>query len=183
MNAQAWGHGELRHDVALPRVVTALMEQLHALRELIAEVGPDLYCARPGRTSGSVGAQVRHTIDHVGALLTARSHGELTYTRRQGGRTVETDPRAAVADIDRLRFELEDLAERTLEQPVRLCVLTHPGAPPTIVTTTLGRELASVLHHTIHHCAIIALLLERFGVPVPERFGYAPGTRLEQAVG
>jgi hypothetical protein len=45
-----------------------------------------------------------------------------------------------------------------------------------VVRSTLGRELAFVASHTIHHFAIVALLLRDMGIGVPARFGYAPST-------
>jgi uncharacterized damage-inducible protein DinB len=43
--------------------------------------------------------------------------------------------------------------------------------------STLARELAFVLAHTVHHQAMIALLLEWQGIHLPsERFGLAPST-------
>ena len=44
------------------------------------------------------------------------------------------------------------------------------------VTTSLARELVFALQHTIHHQAIIAVLLQQVGVQTPARFGYAPAT-------
>jgi uncharacterized damage-inducible protein DinB len=51
-----------------------------------------------------------------------------------------------------------------------------PGEPTATVRSSVGRELAFVVSHTIHHCAVIALLLRDLGVAVPPRFGYAPST-------
>jgi hypothetical protein len=48
--------------------------------------------------------------------------------------------------------------------------------PPTEVETTVGRELAFVLSHTVNHNALIAVMALTLGVPVPDRFGYAPST-------
>jgi len=42
--------------------------------------------------------------------------------------------------------------------------------------STLGRELAFVNSHTIHHQALIAVLLELSGVQVPDHLGLAPST-------
>jgi uncharacterized damage-inducible protein DinB len=44
--------------------------------------------------------------------------------------------------------------------------------------STHARELAFVISHTIHHCALMAVLLAVQGIPVPYRFGYAPSTPL-----
>jgi uncharacterized damage-inducible protein DinB len=42
--------------------------------------------------------------------------------------------------------------------------------------STLARELAFVVSHTIHHQAIIGLLLAVHGHTVPDRFGHSPST-------
>jgi hypothetical protein len=42
--------------------------------------------------------------------------------------------------------------------------------------STFARELAFVVSHTIHHQAIIGLLMAIHGRPVPDRFGHSPST-------
>jgi uncharacterized damage-inducible protein DinB len=54
-------------------------------------------------------------------------------------------------------------------------VLAH-GAAPVAVRSTLARELLFVISHTIHHQALIAVLLSAAGRTVPEAFGLAPST-------
>ena len=43
-------------------------------------------------------------------------------------------------------------------------------------SSTLGRELLFLLSHTIHHYALIDLLLREEGFEVPPDFGMAPST-------
>lgn len=160
----------------LPPAVGALRAHLRSLRDLVGDLDPNTYRATPSRTSGSVGEHIRHCLDHARALLAGSAHDELSYDSRLRGTHLETDPRAAVDEIDRLCFDLEDIDERALERPIRLRAMTHRDVLPTLVATTLGREVAFVIQHTIHHCAIVAILLDRLGVAVPDRFGYAPST-------
>jgi uncharacterized damage-inducible protein DinB len=49
-------------------------------------------------------------------------------------------------------------------------------AEPVEVDTSIGRELAYVLSHTIHHNAIIGAMVKTLGGALPQRFGYAPST-------
>lgn len=168
-------HGTQKREV-LPPVVDALQAHLRSLRDLVDGMNLDAYRATPSRTSGSVGEHVRHCLDHARALVSGASHDELTYDSRLRGTHVETDPRAATDEIDRLCLDLEDVDELTLERPIRLRSITHRDGPATKVATTVGREVAFVIQHTIHHCAIVAILLDGLGVAVPERFGYAPST-------
>jgi len=157
-----------------PAIVRALCGQLWSLRETIAGLTADVYRAPQGRSSGSIGGHVRHCLDHVRALF-ASGH-ELSYDSRLRGTRVETDPAAAIDELDRLLLALEDLDGGSLHAPVGLATLIDHSGPVVRVLTTLGREVAFVLQHTIHHCAIVAVLLERSGIAVGPRFGYAPST-------
>jgi uncharacterized damage-inducible protein DinB len=71
---------------------------------------------------------------------------------------------------------VEDLDDVPFDRPVRLHLVTDANRTGTEVVTTVGREVAYVVQHTIHHCALIAVLLERAGLTPPPRFGYAPST-------
>ncbi len=154
----------------------ALQGQLQCLREVIAPLPPGLFSIAPSAVSGSVGAHVRHCLDHVRALTSTRGSDELTYDSRLRGTAVETDPVAAVHEIDRLCIELEALPAAWLDDSLRLRSLMHADGGYVYVGTTAAREVAFVIQHTIHHAAVIAILLERLGIAVPPEFGYAPAT-------
>ena len=68
------------------------------------------------------------------------------------------------------------LMERQEDGPILLAAVVEHGRPPVAVETSLAREVLFALQHTIHHQAIIALLLHHDGVATPSRFGYAPAT-------
>ena len=153
----------------------ALRHELEALRAAVGGLSPSEYRAAPSRASGSIGAHVRHALDHVRALLTRDPATDLTYDARLRGTAVETDPQAAVDEIDRL---CEDLTGTALGSPERLRVMsmTAPDGQHLRAESSLGRELAFVLSHTIHHAAIVAVLLDWLGRGLPEEFGHAPST-------
>ena len=157
--------------------VGPLRERLGELMRLVMTLPAEVYSSRTARTSGAIGAHVRHVLDHLSALLTVKPAGVLSYDHRTRGTAVETMPSAAVREMMRLDAALERWSERRLDEPVAVeCLLTHDGESETS-WSTLGRELAFVLGHTIHHQAMIALLLEGIGHDVPDaRFGYAPST-------
>jgi hypothetical protein len=46
----------------------------------------------------------------------------------------------------------------------------------TVAASSVGREVAFVTSHTVHHNAILGQLLCAHGVHVPLRFGIAPST-------
>jgi uncharacterized damage-inducible protein DinB len=157
--------------------MSALAALLGQLCDVIALMPLHLYRAQPApRVSGSVGAHVRHTLDHVSALLAAIEGNELDYEHRKRGTGIETDAFAALATIEQLQLRLGEVDESAVERPISFATLLDPAGPPTRVRTTLSREVAFVVQHTIHHCALIAVLLDMQGVAVPHGFGVAPVT-------
>jgi uncharacterized damage-inducible protein DinB len=175
------GSAALARDLLFTRAepaaaVVALQAQLRSLREVIERLQAEDYRSAPSGVSGSIGAHVRHCLDHVDALLTGMDGFEMTYDSRARGTAAETDPLIAMIEIDRLCVELDDLSEQTLTRPVALRSVAQRGRVPVRVSSTLGREVAFVIQHTIHHCAILAILLELVGMDVSNGFGYAPST-------
>jgi uncharacterized damage-inducible protein DinB len=159
-----------------PAVVDALQAHLRTLGDLIRTLPAEAYRDSPSPASGSIGEHVRHCLNHARALLASASDGELTYDARHRGTRVEVEPELAAGECERLCLDLQQLDNTTLERPIRLHTLTHRDMSPTRVGTTLGREIVFVIQHTIHHCAVIAVLLDRVGITVPRDFGYAPST-------
>jgi len=155
----------------------ALAELLDDLADTVMEMPADLYAAKPPTgVSGSIGAHVRHVLDHVGAFVAADASATLSYDRRDRGTSIETDPHAALSQILRLKGALEQQMVRDLAEPVRVTsMISHSGEAVT-GWSTRARELAFVVSHTIHHQAIIALLMTSQGFTVPDQFGYAPST-------
>src|SRR5205085_8409813 len=109
-------------------------------------------------------------------LLAADASTTMSYDRRRRGTTIEHDPAEALQQILRLKAALERWATRSLDQPIRVSSLIDPSGASLIGWSTLGRELAFVLSHTIHHQATIAAVLALHGVQPPPGFGYAPST-------
>lgn len=163
-------------DTPAPRrLVLALCECLRQLVVLVeATTDADYTWRPPSGVSGSVGAHVRHCLDHVHAILERAGDPRLTYDhRRRDPRPEEDRPFA----VDRLHEAIGRLGESDrLEQHLTLDVQVDRAGTVVSVASSLGRELAFVLQHTIHHQALIAVLLAERGAFVPHGFGYAPST-------
>jgi uncharacterized damage-inducible protein DinB len=126
--------------------------------------------------SGSIGGHVRHCLDHVSALIEGVASGHVNYDARRRGTAVETSQEAAVAEIARLAGDLDAISSHVLHRPVQLLSALDTSGVHIAAHTSVARELAFVVSHTIHHLAVIALLLREQGIDVPPRFGYAPST-------
>jgi uncharacterized damage-inducible protein DinB len=155
----------------------ALVRLLDDLAAVLVHVSPSAYVARPlPGVSGSIGEHVRHTLDHVAAFALARPHGILSYDHRERGTAVESDSGVALRAILRLKALLAAAADERLDLPVTVSSVLVHGEPASTAWSTLGRELAFVISHTVHHQALIAVLLTMAGDEVPAAFGLAAST-------
>ncbi len=164
-------------DRQLPAAILPIVAVLRQLADLIGALTDEQYRRKPvGVVSSNVGGHVRHCLDHVEALLVGVEKGELDYDRRQRGTQVETSREVALDVIGRQEQQLLTFPAHSEGWPLRLTTMVSSCLPPTEVETTVGRELAFVLSHTVHHNALIAVMALTLGVPVPDHFGYAPST-------
>ena len=168
-------HGPLESPVVAP--VTALVRVLDELCDVVERIPYELFACPPaGRPSGSVGAHVRHCLDHVSSFLEGVSSGRMSYDHRARGTHVETSRTAALAQIRSLTGAVLDLDPSALSRTIRLHVRLDAHGTCTVVQSTVGRELTFVIAHTIHHNATMGLLLSEAGTTLPRRFGVAPST-------
>jgi hypothetical protein len=100
----------------------------------------------------------------------------MSYDDRIRRTEAETDRNAALQRITALTEAVLDLDPRVIPRGLRLRVRLDAGGTTTEVQSTVARELAFVISHTIHHNATIALLLSDIGTDLPKRFGVAPST-------
>jgi len=154
-----------------------LIVLLHQLSEVIENLTDRQYAMKPvGIVDSSIGGHVRHCLDHVSSFLDAVDTGNLNYDHRRRNTSIETSRSAALARVDELIAQLRDLRSDFVDQSCTLQILLSPDEPPISVNTTLGRELAYAVSHTIHHNALIDIMLRILGHAPPAGFGYAPST-------
>jgi uncharacterized damage-inducible protein DinB len=161
-----------------PSTTQPLIALLNQQSAVISQLPDAHYTQNPvGVIHSSIGGHVRHCLDHVRLLLDAIDSGQINYDHRRRGTSVESSTQAALAQIDEFVQTLDALDnDELLDAPLRMTVLLSPDEPPVVVRSTVGRELAYVLAHTIHHNALIAAMVRTLGGWLPERFGYAPST-------
>lgn len=167
------------NDGAAPAALfaNAVVQTLRDLAGVVAELAPHQYTASIASMSGgTVGGHVRHCLDHIRALLDTAPGGIVDYDQRVRGTRIESDPQAARDEIRRLRHVAEAAADRPAASPLIVRVLLTPDRPAVEAPSTLGRELAFVLSHTVHHNAMIRSMALSLGVSLPSVFGVAPST-------
>lgn len=135
---------------------------------------------RPGWAP--VGSQFRHVLDHYLAFLDGWETGQVDYDARQRNPLVEQEPGAALLQARDLLERLERIHSENANRTVAVQMDTGGGQQvPDWRLSTVGRELQFLLSHTVHHYALIKLLLEDVGFAADPRFGVAPSSLAHQS--
>ena len=163
-------------DSAAP-LCDAMCTVLQELAEAVAAFSDAQYASSPdGGRTGAIGAHVRHSLDHVCAFLVGIEFGVIDYDRRERGTAIERDRHTAFDAITSIQRSIRRLRTACLDRAVRVRTTLASGDLAIETRSTLTRELAFVLNHTIHHNAMMATATRRQGVSLPKNFGYAPST-------
>ncbi len=123
---------------------------------------------------GSIGAHVRHNLDHYVSLLDGLVVARVDYEARARDTLVEIDRELAISEIVRVCRRLEAIPDPDTHLQVRVCGATSESGG--WAATSVARELDFLLSHTIHHYAIVAISCQLLGVAIDKGFGAAPST-------
>lgn len=160
-----------------PEALRPLVGLLRQLFDLIETLTDEEYTRKPiGVVESSIGGHVRHNLDHIEALLSGLTTGRVCYDHRDRGTDIERERVAALSAILRLERDLFALPWGEVPRALGLSALVAPDLPPVLAMSSAERELAFVVSHTIHHNALIRVMVKLIGAPVPAEFGYAPST-------
>jgi hypothetical protein len=149
-----------------------VLEQGHAL---LGRLNDSLYASAEGLPVRSgAGSHMRHCLDFYQSLLEGVWTGRVDYNRRGRDALVARDRVCAAARIEIVIEELRALAD--LPGDTTLLVSPEDADADTWCASTLARELQFLLGHTVHHYALVALILRLQGFEPGEEFGVAPST-------
>jgi hypothetical protein len=142
--------------------------------ELLERMDDDLY-ASPRGTWAPVGAQYRHVLEHYQSFLHGVPSRRVDYDARARDAHVE---RSRAVALDATRDVLAALACLDPDEDPALQVQMDSGSGECgdWRASSVGRELQFLCSHTVHHFALIKLLLEGTGVVLAPEFGVAPST-------
>ena len=136
----------------------------------------DAEYADPRGRWAPVGAQYRHVLDHYASWIQGLPEGRVDYDDRSRDPRLESDRGFARSRTLECLDALAGL-EAHPDRPV--LVQMHCGGEdpaPDWRESSAGRELQFLCSHTVHHFALIQLLLEGSGVTLDPEFGTAPST-------
>jgi len=164
----------------------AFLEQGLALLE---RIGDEVYQSGPPPFArGGIGAHLRHVIDHYECFLAGLETGRVDYDLRERDAELERDRGRALHRLGDLRGSFERLAQRDVERPLAVAMdcgevelERSPRQAPARVSavwsdSSVARELAFLVSHTVHHYALVGAMLRLQGIEPGRDFGVAPST-------
>ncbi len=161
---------------ALPPILNANLHCLMQAIDLLERLPESAFASQESRHARTVGPHLRHVLDHYSAFLAGLDEFRLDYDARERDPRLETEIAYAVARLREIVGHLTLVDVELLEMPVEIRLEAGGGDDQPWSRSTVRRELQFLLSHTLHHFALIAVLLDRHGIEVPEDFGVAPST-------
>ena len=157
-------------------VIAANLHCLEQAIELLGALPESAFARVDSRHAKTVGPHLRHVIDHYTSFLSGLPEFRVDYDARDRELRLETEIAFAVERLRGIVGSLTLVDLELLEMPIAIRLEAGGPEAEQWSRSTVRRELQFLLSHTVHHFALIAVLLERHGVAVSEDFGVAPST-------
>ena len=157
-------------------VVAANLHCLEQAIELLGRLPESAFVRTEARHAKTVGPHLRHVLDHYSAFIAGLPDFRVDYDAREREARLESDVEFARERTREIAGELVLMEEDLMELPIQIRLESGGAEAEQWSHSTVRRELQFLLSHTVHHFALIAVLLERFEIAVPDDFGIAPST-------
>jgi uncharacterized damage-inducible protein DinB len=151
---------------------------LQQARELVQRLSSQTFArSGPSVHGSSVGAHLRHILDHYANLLSGLPAHRIDYDARERDANIEVDREAALRRISEIMERLAALRAAEDEAvTVKMDCGENTDPDSWWVDSTLRRECQFLVSHTVHHFALIRLILAAQGIEPGPAFGVAPST-------
>jgi len=155
--------------------IQVLKQGLGLLHGLDDQIYPEL---KHSFSEHGIGSHFRHCVDFYHSFLNGVEEGRIDYDNRERDPRISRDRKRAIEKIEGIISQLERLAGIDNQVPVmvRLEDSGDETDPSSWSWSSMMRELQSLVSHTVHHYALIRLMVQLNGFATGEDFGVAPST-------
>lgn len=161
--------------VAVGGAIAGCLDSCAQARALVDALTPAQYVhAEQGQSS--IGAHMRHCMDHFLCFLRGLDAGEINYDARDRDEALENDREVFQRVVSDVCEALSALDGANLSRPLVMRQIPAPGFEPVFATSTIDRELLFLMSHCIHHVAIAKVLARAWGITMPANLGVAYST-------
>jgi uncharacterized damage-inducible protein DinB len=155
-------------------LIRTSQQVLTQLADLLAQLDDHQYTRHLDLLSdNTIGKHVRHVLEFWQCQVQGLGSGVVDYDARQRDLKLEENRQWVLQEIVRLQQYLDGLS---MEQKIQLKV--NYGDANAFVGTTISRELAYNIEHTVHHLAILKIAVRHYfpEIILPPYFGVAHST-------
>ena len=125
-------------------------------------------------SNATIGQHIRHMLEFYEAIEIATKNGVVNYDARKRSLDLET---SVIKARELIKTSVKNVENYNKDQPIKMKGnYSINDVEASTIVTSLSRELAYTMDHTIHHLAIIKNALILQGVKIDENFGVAPST-------
>ena len=148
---------------------------LGQLKTMISGLKPGMYNQALEVLNGAtIGKHLRHIHDFYKAVVEGAADGIIDYNRRDRDEAIENSPELAIHHFELWHAKLEVLNK---ENEVLVSASIGYEDKPTMIKSSIEREMMYAYDHAIHHLALIKIGFESaHDQRLPADFGVAPST-------
>ncbi|GMQ81247.1 MAG: hypothetical protein BMS9Abin05_0678 [Rhodothermia bacterium] len=137
---------------------------------------PSFSLVDPPVYESSIGEHLRHIVEHYLCFLAGIPKGCVDYDARQRDSRISSDREYAEAEYERVCSELDALDSNNAGLEVKMAGTKDDEDGSPCSESSGKRELQYLQAHTIHHYALISMIMRIQGIETDGDFGVAPST-------
>jgi len=162
-----------KYESNIPALIWENIRFLEQGVDVLDKISDSVYvCLEAPFLQGGIGRHVRHVLDHFILFGDGVGNGAIDFDDRTRDARIEKDRLFALGLFRELIGQLADFSKSEVHLETSISV-RHNGV---WCQSSIGRELQHLLNHTVHHYAIIAIILRLQNEPIADDFGVAPST-------
>jgi hypothetical protein len=143
---------------------------------LVSTLGAVYSSPAPRGLHNGIGPHFRHCIDFYNSFLNSAADGRVNYDCRKRNVLIESDPELAALELKTIVERLEPYRFVDGSRELLVVLEGSENENPFWTRSSIARELQSLLSHTVHHYALVAVALRLQGIEPASEFGVAPST-------
>ncbi len=147
--------------------------------QLLSDISDNLYSSNNGEYNKSgIGRHFRHIIEHYFSLVDEKN-SFIDYDSRERDLKLENDRQFMIFTMKEIITSLEELINTPEYIYKEVRVRSNEGIGEEDLPwskSTVYREFQFLISHTVHHYALIGLILKTMGYNPAQDFGIAPST-------
>ena len=159
------------------RLADSNLAVLRQALELVRRLSDEDYGATTEQLPrGGIGAHFRHVFDHYDGFLRGLGPGRIDYDVRERDPELETCRDRALAKLEALARDVARISVHDAHRTLHVALDCDEPEQRVWSTSSVARELQFLVSHTVHHFAVIAVMLRMRGFEPGRDFGVAPST-------